>query len=324
MEIIMLEKKPLVTDLFTADPSANVFGGKLYIYPSHDPDLVQEDNDNGDQYQMVDYHVYQMDDMNHFPKDLGVILHLDNVPWASRQLWAPDAACKNGKYYLYFPARDKQNIFRIGVAAANKPEGPFIAQKDPIKESLSIDPCIFTDDDGSAYLTFGGLWGGQLDKWISGAFDPNGQEPPAGNPAVCPKIAKMRDDMLEFAESPRDLVITDSTGAPLDAGAHDKRYFEGPWMHKYKGTYYFSYSTGDTHQIVYATSDNPYGPYTWRGVILLPVIGWTTHHSIVEYQGKWYLFYHDCELSKGINYKRNIKFCELKYRADGSIETITP
>ena len=324
MEIIMLEKKPLVTDMYTADPSANVFDGKLYIYPSHDEDLVQEDNDNGDQYQMVDYHVYQMDDMNHFPKDLGVILHLDNVPWASRQMWAPDAACKNGKYYLYFPARDKQNLFRIGVAVANKPEGPFIAQKEPIKGTFSIDPCIFTDDDGSSYLTYGGLWGGQLDKWVSGSFDPNGQEPPAGNPAVCPKIAKMQDDMLEFAESPRDLVITDSSGKPLDAGVHDKRYFEGPWMHKYNGTYYFSYSTGDTHQIVYATSNNPYGPYTWRGVILLPVLGWTTHHSIVEYQGKWYLFYHDCELSKGVNYKRNIKFCELKYRADGSIETITP
>jgi len=320
----MLEKKPLVTDLYTADPSANVFGGKLYIYPSHDPDLVQEDNDNGDQYQMVDYHVYQMDDMSHFPKDLGVILHLDSVPWASRQMWAPDAACKNGKYYLYFPARDKQNLFRIGVAVATKPEGPFTAQKEPIKGTLSIDPCIFTDDDGSSYLTFGGLWGGQLDKWVSGLFDPNGQEPSAGNPAVCPKIAKMRDDMLEFSETPRDLAITDSSGKPLDAGDHDRRYFEGPWMHKYKGTYYFSYSTGDTHQIVYATSGNPYGPYTWRGVILLPVIGWTTHHSIVEYQGKWYLFYHDCELSKGVNYKRNIKFCELKYRADGSIETITP
>jgi beta-xylosidase len=320
----MLEKKPLVTDMYTADPSANVFGGKLYIYPSHDEDIEQADNDNGDQYQMVDYHVYRMDDMEHFPKDLGVILHRDNVPWVSKQMWAPDAACKNGKYYLYFPARDKQNLFRIGVAVADKPEGPFTAQKEPIKGSLSIDPCIFTDDDGSSYLTFGGLWGGQLDKWVSGKFDPNGQEPPAGNPAVCPKIAKMRDDMLEFAETPRDLVITDASGKPLDAGDHDRRYFEGPWMHKYKGTYYFSYSTGDTHQIVYATSDKPYGPYKWRGVILLPVLGWTTHHSIVEYQGKWYLFYHDCERSKGVNYKRNIKFCELKYRADGSIETITP
>ena len=324
MELLMLEKKPLVTDLYTADPSANVFGGKLYIYPSHDEDIDQLDNDNGDQYQMVDYHVYQMDDMNQFPKDLGVILHLDNVPWAERQMWAPDAACKNGKYYLYFPARDKKDLFRIGVAVGNKPEGPFTAQKEPIKGTFSIDPCIFTDDDGSSYLTFGGLWGGQLDKWVSGSFDPNGLESPDGTPAVCPKIAKMRDDMLEFAEAPRDLVITDSSGKPLDGGDHDRRYFEGPWIHKYKGTYYFSYSTGDTHKIVYATSDKPYGPYTWRGVILLPVIGWTTHHSIVEYQGKWYFFYHDCELSKGVNHKRNIKFCELKYRADGSIETITP
>lgn len=320
----MIEKKPLVTHMYTADPSANVFDGKLYIFPSHDLDVEMESNDNGDQYCMEDYHVFEMDDMAKPPVDLGEALHLRNVPWASQQLWAPDAAKKGDTYYLYFPARDKEGIFRIGVATSKKAGGPYKAEKSYIKGSFSIDPCIFTDDDGSSYLSFGGIWGGQLDKWKTGTFDPKGGEPADHLPAVMPKIAKMKDDMLEFAETPRDVKIVDEKGNPLLAGDRDRRYFEGPWMHKYKGTYYFSYSTGDTHKLVYGTSDNPYGPFTWRGVILTPVLGWTTHHSIVEYKGQWYLFYHDCELSKGINHKRNVKFCKLEYRADGSIVTINP
>lgn len=320
----MLEKKPLITHMYTADPSANVFNGKLYIYPSHDRDIEMESNDNGDQYDMDDYHVFEMDDMTKAPKDLGLALHLRDVPWASKQLWAPDAAKKGDSFYFYFPARDEDGIFRIGVAVGKNPGGPFKAQPNPIKGSFSIDPCVFTDDDGASYMGFGGIWGGQLDKWVSGSFDPNGGEPTGDVPAVCPKFARLSDDMLEFAEKPRDLVIVDDKGVPLKANDHDRRYFEGPWLHKYNGTYYFSYSTGDTHQLVYATSKNIYGPYTWRGVILTPVLGWTTHHSIVEYRGKWYLFYHDCELSKGINHKRCVKFCSLEYRPDGSIVTINP
>jgi Glycosyl hydrolases family 43 len=320
----MLEKKPLITHMYSADPSAHSFNGKIYIYPSHDLDLELESNDNGDQYAMVDYHVYEMANAETLPKDCGCVLHIDNVPWASKQMWAPDCAEKNGTYYFYFPARDKQDIFRIGVATSKNPAGPFVAQKEPIKGSLSIDPCIFADDDGEYYLTYGGIWGGQLDKWKTGTFDPNGGEPPADKPAVTPKIAKMAPDMLEFAEEPRNLIIVDAAGRPLLAGDRGRRYFEDPWMHKYNGTYYFSYSTGDTHQLVYATSKSPYGPFTFQGVILTPVLGWTTHHSIMKHDGKWYLFYHDCETSGGINHKRNVKFCSLTHNADGSICTINP
>jgi beta-xylosidase len=321
---MLQEKKPLITEQYSADPSANVFNGKLYIYPSHDRDIEIKSNDNGDQYAMEDYHVYEMADMNTPPKDLGVILHVDDVPWATSQMWAPDCAEKNGKFYFYFPARDKDNMFRIGVAVGDTPAGPFKAQPDYIKGSFSIDPCIFPDDDGEYYLAFGGIWGGQLDKWKTGTFDPNGGEPADEENAVCCKIARMSGDLLEFAEKPRDIVVLDENGNQLKAKHRDQRFFEGPWMHKYNGTYYFSYSTGDTHQLVYATADNPYGPYTWRGVILTPVLGWTTHHSIVEFQGEWFLFYHDCELSGGINHKRNVKFARLQYRDDGSIVTINP
>ena len=110
----------------------------------------------------------------------------------------------------------------------------------------------------------------------------------------------------------------------VSAGDEDRRYFEGPWMHKYNGKYYLSYSTGTTHYLVYAEGDRPDGPFTYKGRIMEPVIGWTTHHSIVEYRDKWYLFYHDCELSNGINHRRCVKFTELTIHEDGTIDTIRP
>ena len=318
------QNTPLVTDIFTADPSAHVFNDRIYIYPSHDIPHDGEDNDNGDEYQMQDYHVLSMDDKSDEVIDHGEVLHQNQVPWVSEQMWAPDAVYKNNTYYLFFPARDKDGNFRLGIAESSKPEGPFSPRANCIKGSFSIDPCSFIDDDGKVYIYFGGLWGGQLEKYRTGKFDPQGGEPPKNEPAVCPKCGIMKDDMSEFEQLPVDIQIVDENGSPLLSGDEDRRYFEGPWMHKYNGKYYFSYSTGTTHKIVYATCVNPLGPFTYQGVILEPVIGWTTHHSIVEYHGKWYLFYHDCEYSKGINHRRCVKYCELKYNSDGTIQTITP
>ena len=130
--------------------------------------------------------------------------------------------------------------------------------------------------------------------------------------------------MRSLGERPRDVAIVDAGGKPLTYGDNTRRFFEAAWMHRYNGTYYLSYSTGDTHFIVYATANTPYGPFTYRGRILEPVLGWTTHHSIVEHDGRWYLFYHDAQLSKGQTHLRNIKVTPLVHRADGTIETIVP
>jgi hypothetical protein len=130
--------------------------------------------------------------------------------------------------------------------------------------------------------------------------------------------------MKEFAEPVREIQILDENGKPLLAGDNKRRFFEASWMHKHNGTYYFSYSTGDTHFICYATGDNPYGPFTYRGVVLEPVVGWTNHHSIVEFGGKWYLFYHDSSLSKGVTHLRSVKMTPLHHNEDGSIKTIQP
>ena len=130
--------------------------------------------------------------------------------------------------------------------------------------------------------------------------------------------------MISLAEEPKEIVILDENGNELLASDEERRYFEGPWMHKYNGKYYFSYSTGTTHYLVYAVGDSPYGPFTYQGRILEPVIGWTTHHSIVEYQDKWYLFYHDSEMSNGVNHRRCVKYRELKYNPDGTIICMKP
>lgn len=316
--------KPLITHIYTADPSAHVFEDKLYIYPSHDQDHDNAFSDDGAQFDMVDYHVFSLATMQSTPVDHGVVLHVDDVPWAEKQMWAPDAAFKNGTYYFYFPARDYDGIFRIGVATSQTPAGPFTAQNEPIAGSFSVDPAVFIDDDGQAYLYFGGLWGGQLEKWQSGQFNENEAEPVDDAPALCPKMAKLSADMLQLDGPVQDVVIVDENGCLLLAGDHDRRFFEAAWLHKYNGTYYFSYSTGDTHFIAYATSDKPTGPFVYQGNILNPVIGWTTHHSIVEFQGKWYLFHHDSSLSGGATNKRSVKVAEITYNADGTIQTIEP
>ena len=171
-------------------------------------------------------------------------------------------------------------------------------------------------------MYFGGLWGGQLQRYrnnkaLESAILPKGEEE-----ALTPRVVRLREDMLEFAEAPSPVIILDENGQPLKANDTERRFFEASWMHKYKGKYYFSYSTGDTHRLCYAIGDNPYGPFTYQGVILTPVVGWTTHHAIVEYKGKWYLFHHDSVPSGGKTWLRSLKVCELEYDEDGRISTI--
>ena len=315
--------KPLITVRYSADPSAHVFNGRLYLYPSHDRNTSQHVSHEGDQYDMEDYYVYSMENIPGQVTDHGLALHLKDIPWASRQLWAPDATYWNGEYLLVFPARDKNDIFRIGVARSDKPHGPFTPDRKPIGKSYSIDPAVFIESD-EAYIIVGGLWGGQLEKWHthqSGQveFDKNGREPNDDAPALGPRIGKVNNDFTAIDGEFTEIIILDELGAPITAGDHERRFFEGAWIHTYNHRYYLSYSTGNTHYIVYATSDSLFGPYTYQGKILEPVLGWTTHHSIVEFDNKWWLFYHDASLSGGIDHKRSVKVAELKYDTNGHI-----
>ena len=238
---------------YMADPAAKVFNGKLYIYPSHDRECDNVFDDDGGHFQMRDYHVLSFDDVE--------------------------------KYYLVFSAKDYNGEFHLGVAIADKPEGPFIPQEHPIRGAYSIDPCVFKDDDGTVYCYYGGLWGGQL-QWhvplsVNPVMQPDTDPAPAGYvdlghasdkktelwapadaPALTSFVARMTDDVLQFTEAPRPVVIVDKDGKPLKA-SDPHRFFEASWMHKYNGKYYFSYSTGDSHFLCYAIGDTPYGPFTY-------------------------------------------------------------
>lgn len=304
------ERTRLIQGQFTADPSARVFDCKLYFYPSHD-------QDNASGFNMVDYHVFSLGDDGSFT-DEGTILHLDDVPWASQYAWAPDAAYKDGTYYFYFPAKDNQGVFRIGVATADQPTGPFTAEATPIAGSFSIDPTVFTDDDGQSYMYFGGQWGGQLECFNSGSYNASdcaSDNGDGGSGDGLPRVAALGADMKSFSGGVQEVT--------LQGGA--ARFFEGTWVHKYDGKYYFSYSDGPNHQLHYATGDDPMGPFEYQGV-LLPNHnqGWTTHHSVVEFQGNWYLFYHDSACSNGETNKRCVKYASLTHNEDGTIDTVTP
>lgn len=313
----------LFPDDYMADPAAHVFDGKLYIYPSHDWESGVPENDNGDHFNMKDYHVFEIDGdpMTAPVRDCGKVLDVADIKWAGRQLWDNDVAKgPDGKYYMYFPMKDKEDIFRMGVAISETPAGPFVPEPEPIAGSYSMDYCAFQDGD-TYYMYFGGIWGGQLQRYRDNVRLEKDSLPEGKQVALAPKVTTLGADMKSFAEEPADVLIVDSLGNQLTAD-NPFRFFEASWVHKYNGTYYLSYSTGDSHFICYATSDNPRGPFTYRGVVLTPVVGWTTHHSICEYNGKWYLFYHDSVPSGGKTYLRSMKVCEITYDENGAIRTI--
>ncbi|MFN5691882.1 MAG: family 43 glycosylhydrolase [Bacteroidota bacterium] len=315
--------QPLISNRYTSNPAVHEFGNKIYIYCSQDNDQGIPGSNKGDQYAMRDQYVYSMDDPNGSITEIGRVLDIKDIPWASRQVWSSDVAFHKGIYYLYFSTKDKNDVFRIGVATSSNPAGPFKAEKNPMAFGYSIDPCVFKDDDGSFYLYFGGIRNGQLQKWENNVYNPDGESRTGDQNAILPRVARLSADMKQLAEMVREVKITDAAGNLLEEKDNKKRFSEATWVHKYNGKYYLTYSTGDTRLIVYATGDSPYGPFTYRGVLLEAVTGSTAHHAIINIKGKWYLFYHDSQLS-GIGYLRNIRLSELKYLPDGSMQTIQP
>jgi hypothetical protein len=277
---------PLIMDQFTADPTARVFEGRIYVYPSHDiPATPGRGRTNW--FVMEDYHVFSSENLTDWT-DHGVILNQTNVPWLNRMsfdMWAPDCMFKNGKYYFYYPTGG-----RIGVAIADKPYGPFKPEEKPIEGVRGIDPGVLMDKDGSAYL----FWSSRR---IFGA--------------------KLKDNMVEL-----DSPIATYTNLP------QKGLMEGPFPFERNGIYYLTYPHVEnrTERLEYATSTNPLGPYKWTGVILDEATSgcWTVHHSIVEYKGQWYLFYHDKDLSPGFDKNRAIRADYLYFNEDGTIRKVIP
>lgn len=286
-------QNPFIRDQFTADPSARVFNGKVYVYPSHDI-LANENRGRIGWFCMADYHVFSSEDLVNWI-DHGVIVSQEKVDWVdsdSYSMWAPDCIERDGKYYFYFPSRPKgdgtQRGFGIGVAVSDSPEGPFVPEKEAIKGVLGIDPNIFIDKDGQAYL-----------YWSMGKIF----------------VAKLKDNMLELEGEPK--VVADLP---------EKGLIEGPYLFEKEGLYYMTYPHVENkiERIEYAIGDNPMGPFTFAGVIMdeSPTGCWTNHQSIIEYNGQWYFFYHHNDYSPKFDKSRSIRVDSLFFNSDGTIQQV--
>ena len=291
-------QNPIIRNQFTADPTAKVFNGKVYLYASHDIIAPEGKNLRPNWFCMADYHVFSSENLTDWT-DHGVIVSQNKVPWVdstSYSMWAPDCIERNGKYYFYFPAG--KNIagpngrkgFGIGVAVADRPEGPYIPKPEPIQGVFGIDPNVLIDKDGQAYL-----------YWSMGNIF----------------VAKLKENMLELDSEP--LVI---------ANLPEKGLKEGPFVFERNGIYYltFPHVENKIERLEYAIGDNPMGPFKMTGVIMdeSPSGCWTNHQSIINYKNQWYLFYHDDDYSPKFDKNRSSHIDSMFFNADGTIQKVIP
>jgi len=287
-------QNPLIRNMYSADPSARVFGDSVYVYPSHDI-LATPGHGRVGWFCMEDYHVFASKNLTDW-KDDGIVVSQTTVPWAKPDgysMWAPDCIERDGKYYFYFPTAPEESYgrgFAIGVAIADKPSGPFIPEAEPIKDVHGIDPNVFIDKDGQAYLYYalGNIYG-----------------------------VKLKSNMLELDGKPEIM-----QGLPTDKGLK-----EGPFLFEHKGKYYMTYPhvADKTERLEYAVGDSPLGPFVVTGVLMDETPGcWTNHQSITQYKNQWYLFYHYNDLSPNFDKARSVRADSLFFNEDGTIKKVIP
>lgn len=287
-------QNPIIRNQFTADPSARVFEGKVYLYPSHDI-LAVEGRGRPGWFCMEDYHVFSSENLVDW-MDHGEIVNQERVPWVNAKfygMWAPDCIAKNGKYYFYFPAPANDTVygrgFSIGVAVSDTPYGPFTPQREPIKGVHGIDPNPFIDKDGQAYL----FWAARNIY-----------------------VAKLKENMLELASEPH-----------VVEGLPEKGLKEGPYMFERNGIYYLTYPhvENKSERLEYAMGKSPNGPFIGSGVIMdeSPEC-WTNHQSVIEFKNQWYLFYHHNDLSPNFDKNRSVRIDSLFFNQDGTIKKAIP
>ena len=289
-----LSQNPIINTQFTADPTARVFDGKLYLYPSHDIPCQKGQGYIG--FCMADYHVFSSDNLVDW-QDHGVVLTQEEVPWAattSFSMWAPDCVYKNGTYYFYFPVIEKDSVItrvrRIGVATSTSPTGPFKPEKNYIANIRGIDPNVLIDKEGQAYL----YWANKKRIFV----------------------AKLKENMIELATEPQ-LIET-----PTD------KFKEGPFVFERNNLYYLTYPfvNKNSEQLVYGIGKHPMGPFEYKGLIMKESeLGcWTNHQSIVNFKDQWYLFYHNNYYSPKFNTNRSTQIDSLFFETDGTIREVIP
>ena len=303
LPLTVAAQNPIIRDQYTADPTARVFNDKVYLYPSHD--IFPPEGQRQDWFCMEDYHVFSSENLTDWT-DHGVIITQNKVPWIkpnSYSMWAPDCVYRNGKYYFYFPSIPNDGRgFGVGVAIADSPEGPFIPEPEPIKGINGIDPCVLLASDGNAYI----FWG-------------NG------------RCAKLKPNMKELADdTPKEKVKWGDREFEM-YGVNclkdlPNRQAEGPFAFEYNGNYYLTYPyvRENTEVLGYAMSKNPMGPYEYKGLIMPEHENgcWTNHHSIINYKGQWYLFYHQNAFSPRDDKRRSVQIDKLYFNLDGTIQEV--
>lgn len=298
----MTAQNPLINTQFAADPTARVFGDRVYVYPSHDIPPVKIPSQRPDWFCMGDYHAYSSS-VNSLTDwtDHGVILDQKDVPWGDSiaySMWAPDCVQgKDGRYYFFFPDAprpqegQRRGGFGVGVAISDVPYGPFKAEPKPIEGVRGIDPCVLQASDGNNYI-----------YWAGGAIFQG----------------KLKDNLLEL-----DGQGTRVEGLP-------KGFVEGPFVFERNGIFYLTYpwvrQDGGTETLAYATSSSPLGPWEFRGVIMeeSPTKCWTNHHSILPIKDQWYIFYHHNDYSPKFDKNRSMCCDSLSFNPDGTIIPVKP
>lgn len=300
-----LAQNPIIQTYFTADPAPMVYDGRVYLYTTHDEDETVKNF-----FTMYNWRCYSTTDMVNWT-DHGVVASLKDFAWSDKTngAWAPQCIERNGKFYLYCPIHGDG----IGVLVSDSPTGPF---RDPLGHRLivdsdnvwlDIDPTVFIDDDGQAYL----YW---------------------GNPNLF--YVKLNEDMISYDRSigKNGIVKVDMSIEAFGKNEgkdvkHTTNYTEGPWIYKRNNLYYMIYAAaGIPEYIAYSTAPTAEGPWTYMGFIMerAPHLAFTNHPGIIDFKENSYFFYHTQELSKGQGFKRSVSIEQFDYNADGSIPLIIP
>lgn len=286
-------QNPIVQTAYTADPAPLVYNDKLYLYTSHD-------EDDSTWFTMNDWKLYSTDDMVNWTEH-PTPLSFKTFEWARGDAWAAQCIERDGKFYMYVPVTDRKGESAIGVAVADSPYGPFY---DPLGTPLvqadfgNIDPTVFIDDDGQAYL----YW---------------------GNPNCF--YVKLNKDMISYEGGIHAVPMTpESFGRREGNPKRATLYEEAPWLYKHKGAYYLFYAGGPIPEhLAYATSDSPEGPWKYGGTVMAKEGGsFTNHPGIVDFRGKTYLFYHDASLPGGSGFTRSVCVREMDFGRDGKVNPV--
>jgi hypothetical protein len=283
---------PIVQTIYTADPAPLLYNGRVYLYTGHD-------EDGSTNFTMREWRVYSSSDMVNWT-DHGSPMGLATFGWADANAWAGQVINRNGRFYWYVPIRNRATgRMAIGVGVSSSPTGPFTdALGRPLVENGEIDPTVFIDDNGQAYL----YW---------------------GNPNLW--YVRLNTDMISFSGGPTQIPLTTAgfgtrTGNP----SRPTLYEEGPWVFKRNGLYYLVFAAECCSEFIgYSTSPGPVGPWTYRGTVM-PRQGasFTNHPGVIDFSGNSYFFYHNGALPGGGGFTRSVAVERFTYNVDGTIPTM--